>query len=56
MAGRTGYTGIAANGPMRGPEQITDVYEWFDPLIDGVIDKAANLPRRTVDVPGSLGP
>ncbi len=52
MAGRTGYTGIAANGPMRGPEQITDVYEWFDPLIDGVIDKAANLPPATSTFPG----
>ncbi|MCS5487367.1 hypothetical protein NY588_09530 [Curtobacterium flaccumfaciens pv. beticola] len=52
MAGRTGYTGVAANGPMRGPEQITDVYEWFDPLIDGVIDKAADLPDASSTFPG----
>lgn len=44
MTGRTGYTGITGASPMNGPEQITDVYEHFDPLIDASIATIALLP------------
>lgn len=44
MAGRTGYTPITNADPMLGPEQITEVYEHFDPLIGESRASAGALP------------
>lgn len=44
MAGRTGYTPITNASAMLGPEQITAVYEHFDPLVDGSRLDATGLP------------
>lgn len=44
MAGRTGYTPITNASPMLGPDQVTDVYEHFDPLVGESRATAAGLP------------
>lgn len=44
MAGRTGYTPITNASAMLGPDQITAVYEHFDPLVDGSRLDATGLP------------
>jgi len=44
MTGRTGYTGVTNDDPPYGPEQITDVYEHFDPLIGETAATASALP------------
>lgn len=44
MAGRTGYTPITNASAMLGPDQITAVYEHFDPLVDGSRLDSTGLP------------
>jgi hypothetical protein len=44
MTGRTGYTAPTNAQAPEGPAQIEDVYEHFDPLIDGSVANAAALP------------
>lgn len=44
MTGRTDYTEVTNGSPMLGPEQITAVYEHFDPLVGESVAAVASLP------------
>lgn len=44
MAGRTNYTAPTLGDEPNGPEQMTDIYRHFDPLIDASVPATGQLP------------